>query len=162
MKNYSLSALLKVREHKKNVAEGSLREAAHHHALEKKKLEQIETSLRDTILARAQLQNNFFLKAQASPCNKREVLFHISSSQKNICDESALRRSLTDQEELVKCAAIKLELATKSAVDANRNLKTIEKHYFSWQQSNKRAEQIKEEYDSDDQNGARYVLKKRA
>lgn len=136
-----------------------LQEAILQHKLEQNKLTEIEASLRDTIGRREKLQQNFFLKARSSPCNKREVNCHISSSQKSISHENALRTALCEQHEMVKCAAIKLDIAMTSAIDAQRNLKIIEKHYQSWKQTQRRAEDIREQNENDDQNGVRFLLK---
>lgn len=160
MTTYSLKSLLTIRTHKKTAAESELRDAILAHAVEKARLEQIHTSIKETIGARAALQHNFFLKAQQTACNKREIICHVSSNQKNILDETSLRRQLSEQEELLRCTALKIEIAKASVVDAHRNLKVIEKHYESWQQGIRKAEDIREEYRNDDQNSVRFITKK--
>jgi len=160
MKNYSLSALLKIRERKKGHAELMLREAISLHLLEQKKLEDITWSLQRTINLRAKLQKAFFLKAQHSPSNKSEVTCHINSNQKTVSDEKILRSSLVDQTKTVKYTELKLEIAKKSAIDAQRNFKLIERHHASWQQQKKKAEEIKYENENDEQNTARFLLKR--
>ena len=153
--SYSLSALLKLRAHRKNQAESSLKDASSRHEAEKNKLEQIKYSLENTTNARAKLQDNFFLKSRLSGCNKRELICHASSSQKTICDENDLKKCLKEQEEAVRFAAMKLAIAQSTALDAHRNLKLIEKHYDLWQLSHHKAEKIREEYENDDLNSAK-------
>lgn len=160
MSTYNLTALLKLREHKKQTAETYFREASRALLLEEKKRAHIETCLQNTISARTKMLDNFFLKAQMAPCNKREILCHISSREKNLGDETTLRKSLAAQDEVVKCATLKLEMLKNSMLEAHRNLRVIEKHYSFWQQHQKRSDEIKEEYDNDDQNGVRFMLKK--
>lgn len=160
MTNYSLQALLKIRERNKETAEQKLQNAIHYHHAEKNKLSQIESQLRDTIVARTARQNSFFQKAQMSPSTKTEVVCHVASNQKTMCDEIDLRRSIADQEEMVRSASRKVEVAKSEAIDAHRNLKVIEKHFSAWQRRVHRAEEIKEEYANDDQNGVRFLLKK--
>lgn len=155
---YSLSAVLKLRTHKNNLAEHRLMDAIKHHEEALKKLKQIENSLENSLLTRAQLQDNFFVKSKLSGSNKRELLCHISSSQKTIMDENMLKKCLRDQEEAVRLAATKLTIAQSNAFFAKQNLKLIEKHYDSWQQEQHHAEKIKEEYNNDDLNCARFII----
>jgi hypothetical protein len=158
--SYSLSALLKIREHKKDQAESCLKDATHHHEAAQNKLQLIKDSLTNVTIARAQMQHNFFLKSQMSGCNKRELICHASSSQKTILTENDLKKNLKEQEEAVRFAALKLAIAQSSALDAHRNLKLIEKHHDAWQQSQQKAERIREEYENDDLNGAKFILRR--
>lgn len=158
--NYSLTTLLRVKEHTKTMAEGKLREAQDQHINEKKKLIDLKSSLETSIHVRTEKQNNFFLRAKSQACNKREIICHISSREKQLCDESSLKQDLAKQEEIVRHTYLSLEMAKAYALDAHKNLKLIEKHYSSWQQQKKRFEDIKEEYESDDRNGVSFVMKK--
>lgn len=160
MSSYNLLALFKIREHKKLVADVNLKSATQDLQIQKKKLQEIENNLRSTVVARCKLQQDFFVKSQKTPSNKREIFVHVSSNIKNIFDEEALKKSLANQKQLVDSSALKLEVAKNMALDAHRNLKVIEKHYVSWQQQLRRQEQIKEEYINDDQNGVRFFFKK--
>lgn len=157
---YSLQALLRMREQNKSAAETMLREAIESHAAERDKLEDINVSIKETIGARKQLQRDFFLKAQQSTCNRREILCHVSVNQKSLLDETTLRQMRAQQEDLVRLLERKIELAKASVVSAHRDLKVIEKHYESWQQRVRKAEDIREEYRNDDQNSVRFMAKK--
>ncbi len=160
MTNYSLSTLLKIRTQDKSLAETGLRDAFYALASEKQKLDQIEIRLQDTMSARIQMQQDFFLKAKSSPCNKREVSVHIYRRERNLFDESILRKSLNDQKESVQQASTAIEIAKNNLLEANRNLKAIEIHYLAWQQQKKHAEEIKQDYETDDHNGIRFLKKK--
>jgi hypothetical protein len=160
MNNYSLSTLLRIRTHNKTLAETGLREAFYLLASEKQKLTQIEMRLKDTISARVQMQNDFFLKASSAPCNQREVFVHISRRQKNIFDENILRKSLHDQKDSVEQAGLVIEKAKTNLLEASRNLKAIEIHFLAWQQQIKHAEEIKQDYETDDHNGIRFIKNK--
>jgi hypothetical protein len=160
MTEYSLHSLLKIRERKKETAELYLQTAITTHKAEQKKLSQIEIRLRDTIVARTERQNNFFHKALINPSSKTEVTCHVLSHQKTMIDEIDLRKMLAQQQEQVRSAERNVEVAKHAAIDAERNLKVIEKHYSSWKRMLLRAEEIREEYATDDQNGVRYLLKK--
>lgn len=142
------------------MAETYLRDAFYFLATEKQKLAQLEVRLKDTVSARIQMQHDFFLKARSMPCNKREVAVHISRREKNLFDENLLRKSLQDQNESVKQASIATENAKNNLVEANRNLKAIEIHYLAWQQQKKHAEEIKQDYETDDHNGMRFIKKR--
>lgn len=160
MTQYNLQALLKIREHKKDAAERVLENAVLKHQLEQKKLLQIEECLRDAITARTERHNNFFQKAQQCPSTKTEIVCHIASNQKTMCDEIGLRKARAEQEEMVRSASRGVDVARNAAIDAHRNLKVIEKHHASWQRMLQRAEEMKEEYANDDQNAVRFLLKK--
>lgn len=158
MPGYSLQALRKMREHKKQSAEQQLQSALHAQQTEQNKLAQIERRLRDTVVARTERHNSFFYKALMYPSTKTEVTCHVASNQKTMIDEIDLRKMLADQEDMVRSASRNVERAQHAAIDADRNLKVIEKHYSAWQRSVQRAEEIKEEYQNDDQNGVRYLM----
>lgn len=160
MSSYSLSTLLRLREYKKQSAENTLRSALDQLTTEKKKLVDIKDNLRNTIEARSKLQDSFFMQAKMTPCNKTRILCHISSREKNLGDEGVLRVALHDQENMVKKAVLELEIAQGTVMEAHRRLRVVEKHYGYWQQQQKRDEEIKHEYDNDDQNGVRFVLAK--
>lgn len=162
MKSYKLITLLKVRERNKDLAERSLFDAKRQLEEEQEKLRQIQEQLLKNKAARAEMQNHFFYKAQSDPCNKREVTSLAFSSQKNICDEQSLRNSLLEQIEQVKMAESKTKAANNHVLETNRELKTINKHRVMWQQREKRNEDLKVEYDADDQNSVRFWLNKRA
>lgn len=160
MMNYNLQALLRLRTHKRTLAEGNLRIAYDQHDSAQKELNEIENTLENTLHARNKLQEDFFTKASTHSSNKREVICHVSSSRKNSFDEAELRKLRASQQEIVKSAAHKLEIAKAQALDAERNLKAIEKHHVSWQRRLRRDEEIKEECALDDQNCVRYFLRK--
>ncbi len=132
MNQYSLTSLLKLRECLKVAAETELREAVYKHALEQEKLVEIKTSLRDTISARTKLQQSFFLKARQHSCNKREITCHVSSRDKHLLSENSLKITLAEQQETVNMAIKNVEIAKTHAIDAERDLKLIEKHHDSW------------------------------
>lgn len=160
MTHYSLQALLKIREQNKKAAEQQLQGAIQDHRAEEKKLSQIEMRLRDAIFVRTTRQNNFFHKSSRFSSTKTEVICHIAANQKIMCDEIDLKRNLAEQEQRVRTASNKVELAKNEAVDARRNLQVIEKHFIAWQRRVQRAEEIREEYANDDQNSLRFLLKK--
>lgn len=158
MPAYSLQALRKIREHKKQSAEQQLQSAIYAHQLEQTKLTHIATRLRNTITTRTKRHNNFFHRALVNPTTKTEVSCHIASNHKTMIDEIDLRKMLADQEAMVHSASRTVELAKAAAIDADRNLKVIEKHHAAWQRNIVRAEEIKEEYQNDNQNGVRYLM----
>lgn len=160
MPEYRLQTLLKIRERTKQTAEQQLQHAIAVHQSEQTKLVHIETRLRDTIVRRAERQNDFFHKALISPSSKTEIVCHVASHQKTMIDEIDLRKMIAEQEEMVRSASRGVENAKSAAIDAERNLKVIEKHYSAWLRALLRAEEIKEEYANDDQNGVRFLLKK--
>ncbi len=160
MKEYRLQVLLKIRERTKESAEQNLQLAIRAHEDEKEKCMRIENRLRDTIVARTERQHNFFHSALKKPSSKTEVNCHVLSHQKGMIDEIALRRLLSAQEEQVHSASREVEMALNAVIDAQRNLKAMEKHRAAWQRALLRAEELKEEYATDDQNGMRYWLKK--
>lgn len=162
MTSYTLTTLLKVRQQNKEMAERSLLTAKRQLEHEQKKLELIQEQLAQKKVDRAQMQNHFFKKAQHDPCNKREVTSLAFSSQKNIFDEQSLKNSLIQQLQLVKKAESLTSAANQEALKAHRDLKAISKHHVLWQQREKKSEDLKVEYDADDQNSVRFWLNKRA
>lgn len=161
MTSYSLSTLLKVRERNKELADRHFLNAKLALEEEEQKLSLIKEQLDSTRKARATLQDHFFHKAQNDPYNKREVTCLANSSKKNICDEQMLKHSLIEQLEQVKNAESNKHLAFKNALEANRDLKAISKHHVLWQQREKKSEELRVEYDADDQNCVRFWLNKR-
>lgn len=158
--NYSFAALHKVREHKKVQAETGLLEAINTHDKEKNKLEQIRNTLADSKVARERLQTNFFLKSRLAGCNKSELSCHAFSTLKNQGQEESLKKRVSEQEEAVRFAEMKLAIAQNQMLEAHRNLKLIEKHFDSWKRSQYLAEQILEDKANDDSNGATYIQKR--
>ncbi len=156
---YSLVTLLKVREHNKATAEQKLREAHNRLESEEKKLVQIQTHLLKTIEGRTVLQDNFFIRAQNQPINQRDALLVALLSQKKVASELALKKSLYHQAQLVNEAQKIKHLATKSAMEAHRDLKIIDKHHAVWQRQSHKREELKNEYENDDQNGVRFGLR---
>lgn len=161
MNAYTLTTLLKVRQRNKEMAELSLFHANKQLEDEQKKLCHIKDQLTQKKLDRASMQDYFFYKAQSIPSNKREVNTLAFSAQKNICDEQALKTSLSKQMEQVKMAQSRKDRAFSYALEAHRALKAINKHHDLWQLREKKSEDLKEEYEVDDQNGVRFWLKKR-
>jgi hypothetical protein len=160
MTSYSLSALLKIREQKKSMAEVSLKEAINDYEMKKQKLKNLQLSLQDSIASRIRLQRDFFLKAQRSPFNQREVSCHVSSSQKNLMNENYLRHVLQKQRDMVRLSSIKLGIAQNSVIEAKKNLQVLEKHYASWQQCQNHIEEIKKDHENDEHNCARFTTSK--
>lgn len=157
---YSLGTLLKVREHNKKTAEQQLIEAKFQLESEQKKLKDIKTHLENTIHTREILYDNFFVKAQHEPLRKQEVLMIAMLSQKNVTNQTAIKKSLSRQKEAVQSAEEKKQVATMGALEAYRDLKVIDKHLKIWQRNNKKIEELKAEYENDDQNGMRFWLRK--
>lgn len=162
MTSYTLTTLLKVRQQNKEMAERSLLNAKRQLEEERKKLALIQEQLAQKKVDRALMQNHFFQKAQQDPCNKREVNCLAFSAQKNIYDEQSLKNSLMQQLQQVKDAESLTSAANKEAIEAHRDLKAISKHHVMWQQREKKSEDLKVEYDADDQNSVRFWLNKRA
>jgi hypothetical protein len=160
MSEYRLHTLLKIREHKKAVAEKLLQTALMSHQSEQNKLVDIENRLRDTVVARTQQQENFFLRSLRIPSSKTVINCHVLANQKAMIDEITLRKMLSWQREQVRSSSLNVEAAKYRAIDAERNLKVIEKHHLMWQRSLLRAEEIKEQYATDDQNGVRFLLQR--
>lgn len=153
---YSLVTLLKVREYNKTNAELRLVEARHQLESEEKKLCQMKNHLLKTINGRAMLQDNFFVRAQQHPMNKREALMLASLLQKNLSSQTAIKKSLSMQEQIVQSAEQRKRIATSCAIEAQRDLKIIDKHHTLWQHQRRKHENLKAEYENDDQNGVRY------
>ncbi len=162
MNSYSLLTLLKVRERNKSLSESLLLEARYVLDIERKKLSQINEHLIKKRQARAAMQNSFFSRSQNKPSNQREVLCLALIAQKNLSDETSIKQSLLSQAELVSKAELKKSAATKIAMEAQRDLKAINKHHAFWQHRELKHEELKLEYDNDDQNSTRFWLKKRA
>ncbi|HXW53803.1 MAG TPA: hypothetical protein VEL47_06835 [Myxococcota bacterium] len=160
MTQYYLTSLLRLRERSKIAAETELREAIQSHRLAEIKLVEIARSLRDSVSARTKLQQSFFLRARQYSCNKREVSCHISSRERHLSSENHLKTTLAEQQETVDRALLKIELAKTRAIDAERDLKLIERHRAKWDQQRKRQKDIQEEYINDDLNGVRFAIKK--
>ncbi len=158
---YSLVTLLKVREHNKTTAEQKLREAHTQLESEERKLVQIRNQLEKTIQGRTMLQDNFFLRAQSHPINQQDALLVALLSQKKIASESAIKKSLSHQVEVVNNAELKKKIASKSAMEAHRDLKIINKHHAIWQRQCHKREELKSEYDNDDQNGVRFWVRQK-
>lgn len=155
---YSLVTLLKVRQHHKIDAERALHEAQSKLASEEKKLAQIQQHLEKTIQGRALLQDNFFMRSQYHPMNQQEALLLACLSQKTVSSESALKRSLSHQANVVHDAEKRKQIATTGAMEAHRELKIINKHHALWQRQVHKHEELKNEYENDDQNGVRFWL----
>lgn len=155
---YSLVTLLKVRQHHKVDAERTLFEAQSKLESEEKKFAQIQQHLEKTIQGRALLQDNFFNRAQGHPMNQQEALLLAALSQKTVSSEYALKRSLSQQANVVSDAKQRKTAATSSAIEAHRELKIIKKHHALWQRQVHKHEELKNEYENDDQNGVRFWL----
>lgn len=160
MSNYNLQALLTIREHHKRTADNHLKKAISTHQDEVKKLEDITTKIKDSIGARALRHNNFFTNACNTPSGKTHVMCHNLANAKTLRNELLLKSELANQQEIVKKAQADVDTAKYAALDAHRHLKVIEKHFEKWQRRIEHAEEIKAEYQSDEQNGIRYLLKK--
>lgn len=162
MNSYSLLTLLKLRERNKSLSESLLFEAKHALDREAKKLSQINEHLIKKRQDRAAMHNSFFFRHQNKPSNQREVLGLALIAQKNLNDESSIKQSLLNQAEQVYLAELRKSAATKTAMEAQQDLKAINKHYDLWQRREQKCEELKLEYDNDDQNNVRFCLKKRA
>jgi len=160
MTPYALTSLLRLRERTKSIADTFLVQAIHQHVTEQEKLADIETCLRDTITIRTKMQHNFFLKAQQNACNKGEVACHISSRDKHLDFENTLRVTLKNQQEVVRCALNKIELAKSNVMAAERELKTIEKHHANWLHRGKRQLALKDDLRNDDHNTVKFIMNK--
>jgi hypothetical protein len=158
--SYSLEALLKLREHKKNLAEHSLKDALLIHEQEKNKLQKIRLSLQEVTCHRTQNEDNFYNKSQVSPFNKREIICHASYGKKTIVTEADLKNYIKEQEGTVNISSAKLNLAKSTLMNAHQDLKIIEKHYESWHKKKKLSEQKKSDDQSDDLNQTRFILRK--
>ena len=145
-----------MREHNKNCAEKKLSQAHFELQSEQKKLTQIKRNLVQTINGRSALQENFFVRAQNGPINKSQTMLMASILQKNLSSEQSIKKSLDQQEEAVKQAYERKNSAMTDAVEAQRELKIINKHHSLWQLNHKKYENLKAEYENDDQNGMRF------
>lgn len=161
MNSYNLNTLLKVRQHNRDLAEQSFEIACRKLEDEQKKLKALENKLIEKRQNRSLMHDHFFEKSKNNPSNKLEVNCLIFSAQKKIYDEEMLRVLMINKINDVKKALAEKEQALERALEANRDLKVIDKHYLLWQQKEKKCEALKIEYENDDQNGARFFLSKR-
>lgn len=159
---YNLTTLLKLRQLEKDNAERDLKMAREALEQEQKKLLLIQDQLNQKKLDRTQMQDNFFRKSLKNPSNKREVNCLALQAQKNLFDESSLKNLLCDQLNHVRNAEFRQNQASTNALLAHQDFKAISKHHALWQQSEKKREDLQVQNDADDQNGARFWLKKRA
>jgi hypothetical protein len=161
MNSYNLSTLLKLRELEKNCAERNLLTASKELEDEQKKLNLIQEQIQRKKLDRSQMQDNFYHKAQRSPSGKNEVTCLALSAQKHIFDECSLKNLLQNQLEQVKGAELRRDHANQEAIEAHQEFKSISKHHVSWQQQEKKREELNLQNSADDLNSTRFWLKNR-
>jgi DNA repair exonuclease SbcCD ATPase subunit len=160
MARYTLRTLLKIRERDHEIAQRQFMQAINKLEEEEQRLKEIKQQMQQNRVARANMHDHFYMKAQSLPCNKREVNSLAFSSQKNISDEATLQSSLDQQLIKVKTASDNKNQAYRDAIQAKRALKTIDKHHEIWQQREKKCEELRDEYDTDNQNGVRFWLQR--
>jgi hypothetical protein len=160
--NYNLTMLMKLRKLEKDNAERDLQIAQENLEQEQKKLTCLQEQLSQKKLDRTQMHDNFFHKALKNPSNKQELNCLALHAQKSLFDETSLKSLLCDQLNQVKNAECRKNKARNNALMAQQDFKAISKHYSLWQQNEKKREDLHIQNDADDQNGARFWLKKRA
>jgi hypothetical protein len=160
MKTYALLTLLRVKEHDKDLAFLQLRKAAEDLNNEKAKLKNLASSLNESKQERCRLQEMLFSQRQAPSLQHQEIQSIASSSQKQVAFEAKISEALKEQRERVRLARLSFSEAQSGAISADSDCKLIEKHRANWQTKIKKSEEVKEEYNNDDFNGAKFCINK--
>ena len=159
MNSYSLKTLHYVREHQKTCAERTLEHAIRLEQTEKSEFNSIRLRLTEKKMPRTQQMDLFFQNPHLKDCSRADILRHYHSQKKQLSEEDGLARSLEEQAERVKAAEQERTEATLKLIDQARALKIIDRHHYLWQKKSRRTEDLKAEYENDDQNGVRFSKK---